>query len=100
MQFSREELHALDDFSESHGYGLGTFFVQFSIYHESWEEYYIGDNKVCFIGEPSAYDEDVMTVMNHNEFCKYVVLYSEKYLQKHPEDKERIKNYLERKNWD
>jgi len=41
---------------ERHGYGSGPLEVQFSTYHEPEEEYYIGDKKVCFIGEPTAYD--------------------------------------------
>lgn len=89
-------LRALHNFSDinSHGYGTGVFFVQFSTYHEPWEEYYIGDNKVSFIGEPPAYDEDVMVIMDYKEFFSYVVLYSEKYIKEHPEDQERVGNYL------
>lgn len=40
--------------SERHGYGSGPLEVQFSSYHEPEEEYYIGDKKVCFIGEPPS----------------------------------------------
>lgn len=36
---------------ERHGYGSGPLEVQFSSYHMPEEEEYIGDQKVCFIGE-------------------------------------------------
>ncbi|WP_433581642.1 hypothetical protein [Paenibacillus amylolyticus] len=48
------------------GYGLGPLEVQLSSYHMPEEEEYIGDQKVCFIEEPPAYDEDVMAVMKYD----------------------------------
>ncbi|MDQ0171881.1 ribonuclease toxin immunity protein CdiI [Paenibacillus tundrae] len=80
---------------ERHGYGSGPLEVQLSTYHEPNEEYYIGDRKVCFIGEPPAYDEDVMAVMEYNQFYNYLVIYSGKYLDEHPEDINKINNLME-----
>ncbi|WP_339304916.1 hypothetical protein NST33_20840 [Paenibacillus sp. FSL L8-0435] len=45
------------------------------------EEGGLGDQKVCFIGEPPAYDEDVMAVMEYDEFYNCLGIYSENYLQ-------------------
>lgn len=81
--------------NERHGYGSGPLEVQFSSYHEPEEEYYIGDKKVCFIGEPPAYDEDVMAIMDYDEFYNYLIFYSEKYLDENPEDKKIIDDSLE-----
>ncbi|QKS60003.1 hypothetical protein HUB98_07110 [Paenibacillus barcinonensis] len=74
--------------------------VQFSSYH-SPEEEYIGDQKVCFIGEPPAYDEDVMAVMEYDEIYNYLLIYSEKYLEEYPEDKQEIFHLLDvvKKRW-
>ena len=80
--------------SERHGYGSGPLEVQFSTYHEPEEEYYIGDKKVCFIGEPPAYDEDVMAVMEYDEFYNYLIIFSARHLEEHPEDKNKINNFL------
>ncbi|KQY90201.1 hypothetical protein ASD24_25205 [Paenibacillus sp. Root52] len=81
--------------SERHGYGSGPLEVQFSTYHEPNEEYYIGDRKVCFIGEPPAYDEDVLVVMEYDQFYNYLITYSGKHLDEHPEDINKINNLLE-----
>lgn len=81
--------------SERHGYGSGSLEVQFSTYHEPNEEYYIGDRKVCFIVEPPAYDEDVMAVMEYDQFYNYLVIYSGKHLDEHPEDINKINNLME-----
>ncbi|QZN75204.1 MULTISPECIES: ribonuclease toxin immunity protein CdiI [unclassified Paenibacillus] len=80
---------------ERHGYGSGPLEVQFSSYHMPEEEEYIGDQKVCFIGEPPAYDEDVIAVMEHDEFYNYLMIYSEKYVEEHPEAKQEIYNLLD-----
>lgn len=81
---------------ERHGYGSGPLEVQFSSYHEPEEEYYIGDKKVCFIGEPPAYDEDVMAVIEYDEFYNYLIIFSAKHLDEHPEDKNKINTSLEK----
>ncbi|MDR6725690.1 hypothetical protein J2W91_004192 [Paenibacillus amylolyticus] len=81
--------------SERHGYGSGPLEVQFSTYHEPNEEYYIGDRKVCFLGELPAYDEDVLVVMEYDQFYNYLVIYSGKHLDEHPEDINKINNLLE-----
>lgn len=81
--------------NERHGYGSGPLEVQFSTYHEPEEEYYIGDKKVCFIGEPPAYDEEVMAVMEYDEFYNYLIIFSAKHLDEHPEDNIKINNLLE-----
>lgn len=80
---------------ERHGYGSGPLEVQFSTYHEPEEEYYIGDKKVCFIGEPPAYDEDVMAIMEYDKFYNYLIFFSTKHLDEHPEDKIKINSLLE-----
>ncbi|WP_145331870.1 ribonuclease toxin immunity protein CdiI [Paenibacillus xylanexedens] len=80
---------------ERHGYGSGPLEVQFSSYHSPEEEEYIGDQEVCFIGEPPAYDEAVMAVMEYDEFYNYLLIYSEKYLEEHPEGKQEIFNLLD-----
>jgi len=80
---------------ERHGYGSGPLEVKLSSYHMPEEEEYIGDQKVCFIGEPPAYDEDVMVVMEYDEFYNYLEIYSENYLQEHLVEKEDIFNLLD-----
>ncbi|OIB01412.1 hypothetical protein AK95_28715 [Paenibacillus sp. LC231] len=81
---------------ERHGYGSGPLEVQFSSYHEPEEEYYIGDKKVCFIGEPPASDENVMAVTEYDEFYNYLIIFSVKHLDEYPEDKNKINTSLEK----
>ncbi|WP_413372483.1 ribonuclease toxin immunity protein CdiI [Paenibacillus taichungensis] len=86
---------------ERHGCGSGPLEVQLSSYHLLEEKEYIGDQKVCFIGEPPVYDEDVMAVMEYDEFYNYLMIYSEKYVEEHPEAKQEIYNLLDmvKKDW-
>lgn len=69
--------------------------MQFSSYHEP-EEYYIGDKKVCFIGGPPAYDENVMAVIEYDEFYNYIIIFSAKHLDEYPEDQNKINASLEK----
>jgi hypothetical protein len=80
---------------ERHGYGSGPLEVQFSSYHSPEEEEYIGDQKVCFIGELPAYDEVVMAVMEYDEFYNYLLIYSEKYVKERPEVRQEIYKLLD-----
>ncbi|WP_339194474.1 ribonuclease toxin immunity protein CdiI [Paenibacillus sp. FSL P4-0176] len=80
---------------ERHGCGSGPLEVQLSSYHMPEEEGCIGDQKVCFIGEPPVYDEDVMAVIEYDEFYNYLEICSERYLQEHPKEKEKIFNLLD-----
>lgn len=50
---------------------------------------------MCFIVEPPAYDEDVMAVMEYDQFYNYLVIYSGKHLDEHPEDINKINNLME-----
>lgn len=56
----------------------------------------MGIRKCAFIGEPPASDENVMAVTEYDEFYNYLIIFSVKHLDEHPEDKNKINTSLEK----
>lgn len=91
-------LKALKGFLEDDGFGIGEYGCLFSAYyepHEVDEDYYIGPNKVCFVGENPAYKEDVQAILDYDRFYKYLDLYCDDYIKNNSGEAHEVEYYLE-----
>lgn len=84
-------VNALEDFSNSIGYGISEFIsCAFPSEYESWEEGYFGDNGVKFEVEPPAVDEIKYEIVTNTDFIDFLDNLTDQYLGSYPMEESKV----------
>jgi len=82
---------ALEDFSNSIGYGISEFICcAFPSEYESWEEGDFGDKGVKFEVEPPAVDEAKYEIVSNTDFIEFLDKLTEQYLGSYPMEESKV----------
>lgn len=86
---------ALEDFSNSIGYGISEFICcAFPSEYESWEEGYFGNKGVKFEVEPPAVDETKYEIVSNTDFIDFLDKLTHQYLVSYPMGESKIELLL------
>ncbi|CAH1226404.1 MULTISPECIES: ribonuclease toxin immunity protein CdiI [Paenibacillus] len=86
---------ALEDFSNSIGYGISEFICcAFPSEYKSWEEGYFGDKGVKFEVEPPAVDEIKYEIVSNTDFIDFLDNLTSQYFLSHPMEKSKVEFLL------
>lgn len=88
-------IQALEEFEKGGGYGQEYVCCTFPSDYETWEEGYFGDWGVKISINYPAYKEDVIAIISNEEFLKYLIDESIKFINKFPNRKKEVNEYLE-----
>lgn len=86
---------ALEDFSNSIGYGISEFICcTFPSEYESSEEGYFGDKGVKFEVEPPAVDETKYEIVSNTDFIDFLDMLADHYFGLYPLEESKVKLLL------
>lgn len=87
---------ALNNYSELFGFGIEDIWCCFANQYDEWEEDYFGESGVEFYFDYPAVSEDLSFILTYEEFYQYILEASERYIERHPEHKEIVKEHLDK----
>ncbi|MBA4601980.1 ribonuclease toxin immunity protein CdiI [Thermoactinomyces mirandus] len=83
-------INCLNRFKNKKGFGIEDFGILFYYSFDEWDKYRCKENEVALIMDYPAAEEDTIGYMDFEQFYPYVYQRGQKYIQKHPEEKEEV----------
>lgn len=87
-------IETLKAFIKYDGYGREYVCCSFHTTYEPWEEGYFGDSGVKISIDYPAYDKDVIAVISYEEFFRFLVSESHKFISEFSEKRNDVSRYL------